>query len=59
MVDLTQENYLTNARLLLHGFWYAELPDLLDINSLEESIEDIFDEIDMILIYLLLFFCCC
>lgn len=46
MVDLTQENYLTNARLLLHGFWYAELPDLLDINSLEESIEDIFDEIE-------------
>ena len=46
MVDLTQENYLTNARLLLHGFWYAELPDLLDINILEESIEDIFDEIE-------------
>ena len=46
MVDLTQENYLTNARLLLHGFWYAELPDLLDMNELEEYIEDIFDEIE-------------
>ena len=46
MVDLTQENYLTNAQLLLHGLWYAELPDLLDITELEKSIEDIFSEIE-------------
>ena len=46
MIDLTQENYLTNAKLLLNGFWYADLPDLLDINELEEAIEDIVDEIN-------------
>lgn len=45
MVDLEKGNYLTNAELLFNGFWYAELPDLLDIKELEESIPKIFDEI--------------
>lgn len=47
MVELTREDYQTNARLLLNGFWYAELPDLLDMEELEESIKDIFDEINI------------
>ena len=46
MIDLTQENYLTNAQLLLHGLWYAEFPDLLDITELQEFIEDIFSKIE-------------
>lgn len=46
MVDLTQENHLTNAQLLLNGLWYVDLPDLLDMEELQESIEDIFTEIE-------------
>ena len=46
MIDLTRENYLTNAKLLLNGLWYADLPNLLNIEELEEAIEDIFNEID-------------
>lgn len=46
MIDLTQENYLTNAKLLLNGFWYAELPNLIDMEELEEAIEDIFTGIE-------------
>lgn len=46
MIDLTQGNYLKNAKLLLNGFWYAELPDLLDMAELEEAIEDIFTGIE-------------
>ena len=46
MVDLTRENYLTNAKLLLRGLWYADLPDLMDIEELEEAIEEVLNEID-------------
>lgn len=47
MVDLNHLNYRENARLLLKGLWYAELPDLLDIDELADSLDSIFDEINL------------
>ncbi|MGM9618662.1 MAG: RNA-directed DNA polymerase [Oscillospiraceae bacterium] len=46
MIDLSLENYRENARLLLRGLWYVELPDLLDMEELVGAVDDIFDEIN-------------
>ena len=47
MVDLNLLNYRENARLLLKGLWYAELPDLLDMDELADSLDSIFDVINL------------
>lgn len=46
MLDLAWGNNAINAQLLLNGFWYSDLPDLLNMSELEESIEVIFEEIN-------------
>lgn len=46
MVDLDLNNNRENAELLLKGLWYAELPDLLDIEELTSSLDDVFSEIN-------------
>ena len=46
MIDLNLLNHRENARLLLKGLWYAELPDLLDIDELPSDLDVIFSEIN-------------
>lgn len=46
MVDLDLGNYRENAQLLLRGLWYADLPDLLDVEELVDGIDEIFDKIN-------------
>ncbi len=44
MIDLNVENNRVNAELLLKGFWYSNLPDILDIEELIDDIDKLFDE---------------
>ncbi len=46
MVDLSVNNNMENANLLLKGFWYSNLPDIIDINELVDDIEIIFDKLN-------------
>lgn len=38
MIDFNMESLETNAKILLRGMWYAELPDMLNMGQLEENI---------------------
>lgn len=47
MIDLNTNNYRQNAELLLRGIWYAELPDLLDIDEMVSALDSIFAKINL------------
>lgn len=47
MVNLDTENNKKNAKLLLQGMWYSNLPDLLDIEELSENLESVFFDINL------------
>lgn len=38
MINFDMENLETNAKILLKGLWYSELPDVLDISRLSRNI---------------------
>lgn len=38
MIDFNMETLETNAKILLHGMWYAELPDILNMGQMERHI---------------------
>lgn len=46
MLDFDRENTAKNAEILLNGFWYAELPDILGMDLLKKNIVDVMKNID-------------
>lgn len=47
MIELDVENYRENAKVLLKGIWYSELPDLIDLDELLDSLDSLFDYINV------------
>ncbi len=46
MIDFDRENTEKNAEILLNGFWYAELPDILGMDLVLNNIVDVMKKID-------------
>lgn len=41
MIDINADNTITNARILLEGMFYSELPPVLDYSVLEDNIMEV------------------